>query len=178
MQHHPKKIVIIGPESTGKSTLTKQLATYFKSNFCDEYARNYLCANGTKYTYADLLIIAKGQIHNEDTAVQIAVKNQLPFTFIDTDMQVMKVWCEYVFNQCHTYILEQIATRTYDLYLLCNTDLPWVSDGLREYPDEKVRQTLYAIYKDILVQQAIPFVEIKGQKAERLATAIAAVAAL
>jgi nicotinamide riboside kinase len=76
--------------------------------------------------------------------------------FIDTDMYVMKVWCEFVFGKCHRYVLDQIVKRKYDLYLLCNTDLPWVKDELREYPDLKTREKLFYIYKDIMVNQMYP----------------------
>ncbi len=95
--------------------------------------------------------------------------------FIDTDLYVMKVWCEFVFNQCHQYILNEIAQRKYDLYLFCNIDLPWIKDELREYPDEAPRKELYNIYKDILINQNTPWVEISGNYEDRLNKAIAAV---
>jgi nicotinamide riboside kinase len=98
-----------------------------------------------------------------------------PLLFIDTDMYVMKVWCEYVFGKCHTFILEEIVNRKYDLYLLCNVDLPWVKDELREYPDEKPRQELYRIYKDLLLNQSTPWVGISGNYEERLQAAIKAI---
>ena len=86
----------------------------------------------------------------------------------------MKVWCEYVFGDCHTWILNRIADRPYDLYLLCKPDLPWVQDELREYPDEKPRQELFAIYKDLLINQPVPWALISGTDAERTAAAIRA----
>ena len=95
--------------------------------------------------------------------------------FIDTDMYVMKVWCEYVFNKCHPYILEQIAERKYDLYLLCNTDLPWVADELREYPDEQTRKELFKIYYDIMLNQSVPFAVISGTGEARLQSAMEAI---
>ncbi len=168
-----KKVVIIGPESTGKSTLCKQLAAHFKTSWVPEYAREYLLKNGTDYTYKELLTIAKGQIALEEKQAEHASgKAQL---FIDTDMYVMKVWCEFVFGKCHQFILDEIATREYDLYLLCNTDLPWVKDELREYPDLKTREKLYLIYKDIMVNQHTPWADIKGNYEERLQAAINAV---
>ncbi len=213
-----KKIVVIGPESTGKSTLCEQLAQHYYTTWCPEYAREYLTNNGAAYTFEDLMNIAKGQIaletsivnrqssiFNEEeahllravgeynaaclvgcTAANLeeaqtsgsrqATSNEQPTPiFIDTDLYVMKVWSEYVFNKCHHYILEQVATRKYDLYLLCGIDLPWQADPLREYPDEKPRQELYRIYKDILVNQTTPWVTISGNYNERLQTAIAAV---
>jgi nicotinamide riboside kinase len=68
--------------------------------------------------------------------------------------------------------LDQIAERKYDLYLLCNVDLPWVKDELREYPDLESRQKLYHIYKDILVNQQVPWIDISGKYDERLQKAI------
>ena len=91
---------------------------------------------------------------------------------IDTDMYVMKVWSEFVFEKCHRFILEKIVERKYDLYLLCNTDLPWVKDELREYPDLESRQKLYHIYKDIMINQPVPWVEITGTDEQRLQKAI------
>jgi nicotinamide riboside kinase len=87
-------------------------------------------------------------------------------------MYVMKVWCEYVFNKCHSWILNQIAKRKYDGYLLCNTDLPWVLDNLREYPDLETRNKIYHFYKDILINQPVPWVEITGNYEERVTKAI------
>ena len=67
-----------------------------------------------------------------------------------------------------SFILEKIVERKYDLYLLCNTDLPWVKDELREYPDLESRQKLYHIYKDIMINQPVPWVEITGTDEQRL----------
>lgn len=213
-----KKIVVIGPESTGKSTLCKQLAAHYQTLWCPEYARQYLLQHGTQYTYNDLLTIAQGQIALEDeyttSATQwYASKIHLPSpTFIgqheglakagetsfapanttnkeshrtttpgkpllivDTDMYVMKVWCEFVYGACHPYILEQIAGRKYDLYLLCNIDLPWVKDDLREYPDLAIREGLHRRYKDLLENQPVPWVNIHGDYAERLQLAVGAI---
>jgi len=178
-----KKIVIIGPESTGKSTLCEQLAQHYETMWCPEFAREYLLSNGTDYEFDDLLTIAKGQLALEDEYTTTLERNSLPMLeagghlplFIDTDMYVMKVWCEFVFRRCHRFILDQIVTRKYDLYLLCNTDLPWVKDELREYPDLESRRKLYHIYKDIMVNQPIPWVDIRGNDDERLQLAIRAI---
>ncbi len=170
----PKKIVVIGPESTGKSTLCAQLANHYKAKWVKEYAREYLLTNGSNYTFDDLLIIAKGQLYLEDEKSAMS-NQQSPVLFIDTDMYVMKVWCEFVFGKCHRFILDQIVEREYDLYLFCNVDLPWVKDELREYPDLASREKLYRIYKDILVNQNIPWVSISGNMEERFRTAVTAV---
>jgi NadR type nicotinamide-nucleotide adenylyltransferase len=173
-----KKIVIIGPESTGKSTLCEQLAKHYKTLWCAEYAREYLLKYGTDYNFDDLLTIAKGQLALEDQTTESAIKNLQSAIFIDTDMYVMKVWCEYVFCKCHQLILDEIVERKYDLYLLCNIDLPWVADELREYPNEEPRKELYQIYKDIMLNQQTPWVDINGNYEERLQKAITAIDAI
>lgn len=185
-----KKIVIIGPESTGKSTLSEQLAAHYQTLWCPEYAREYLLTHDKKYNYDDLLTIAKGQIELEEKKIQLAISNwqsakphsplSTPHSplFIDTDMYVMKVWCEFVFGKCHRFILDQIVEREYDLYLLCHVDLPWVKDELREYPDLETRKKLFSIYKDIMINQPVSCVEISGGYAERLQKAIESVDAL
>lgn len=194
MNSQLRKIAIIGPESTGKSTLCELLAQHYNTQWCPEFAREFLLTYGTDYTYDDLLYIARGQLAMEDEYVASMVNGQWsmennpvaeshsPFTthhspllFIDTEMYVMKVWCEFVFGKCHKWILEQIVNRKYDLYLLCNTDLPWVKDELREYPDLKTRDTLYHIYKDIMINQTTPWVDISGDYDERLLKAVKAI---
>ena len=176
----------IGPESTGKSTLCKQLALHYNTGWVKEYAREFIAAHG-EYQYEDLLTIAKGQIKLEDEVVmslevsgvrcQVSgdryqeSANSYPL-FIDTDMHVMQVWCEFVYNRCHNWILNQIATRQYDGYLLCNIDLPWEQDGMREYPDKKVREKLFHFYKEMMINQSVPWIEISGNHEERMEAAV------
>lgn len=170
-----KKIVVIGPESTGKSTLCQLLSEHFDCPWVPEYAREYLLQNGMKYNYDDLLEIAKGQLRTEDA---VNAGSDKPLLIIDTDMHVMKVWCEFVFGKVHSYILEQIKERRYDLFLLCNIDLPWIKDELREYPEIETRRTLYNIYKEMLAREELPFVEVSGNYSERLAKAVDAINSL
>jgi len=178
-----KKIVVIGPESTGKSTLCGYLADYYNTLWCPEFAREYLLENGTFYTVDDLITIAKGQLEAQKNHTQL-VQTQIDQTgivkplIIDTDMYVMKVWAEYVFGTCPTFILDEINKQDYDLYLLCKPDIPWVKDELREYPDEKPRQELFQIYKDILINQQTPWVEISGSFEARNQKAAAAIDAI
>jgi NadR type nicotinamide-nucleotide adenylyltransferase len=184
-----KKIVAIGPESTGKSTLCKQLAEHFHTIWCPEYAREYLQQNGVKYSYDDLLKITQGQLAIEDYCMEKlqaashevqAQNSQLAargsqLLLLDTNMYVMKVWYEYVFGKCEQLVLDEISKRNYDLYLLCNIDLPWTPEEMREYPDKQPRIELYNMYKDLLLNQTTPWVEISGSYEERLATAVEAV---
>lgn len=175
-----KKIVVIGPESTGKSTLCGNLADYYKTIWCPEFAREYLLENGTTYTVDDLITIAKGQLdaeqqHTKTLQSQADQTGIIKPLIIDTDMYVMKVWAEYVFGTCPTFILDEINKQHYDLYLLCKPDIPWVKDELREYPDEKPRQELFQIYKDILINQQTPWTEISGGFEARNQIAVAAI---
>jgi NadR type nicotinamide-nucleotide adenylyltransferase len=176
---HILKIVAIGPESTGKSTLCTDLALHFSTHWCQEYAREYLIKNGTNYSYEDLLLIAKGQLALEEKAlIELSIdhsKNdstKRPLLFIDTDMYVMKVWSEFVFDQCDPWILNQIAERKYDGYLLCKHDIPWTKDELREYPEIEKRESLYNYYKDLLINQQAPWFEVTGSATERTQQAI------
>ncbi|MFM8962387.1 MAG: AAA family ATPase [Sphingomonadales bacterium] len=175
-----QKIVVLGPESTGKSTLCAALAAHYQTIWTPEYARAFLSKNGTKYTYDDLLTIAKGQILKDEEALASLNKNTVDQPtpkisnklILDTDMYVMKVWCEYVFNNCHHYILEQINQRSYDLYLLCDIDLPWAADEMREYPDAGPRIELFTIYKEMLINQNTPWGIVSGTGKERTENAI------
>ncbi len=164
-----KRIVIIGPESTGKSTLCQQLAAHYYTVWCPEFAREYLLEKGMNYTYDDLAKIAQGQIKLEEIG-DAEVKNN--FYFIDTDMYVMKVWYEVAFNNCPTWILKKIARTHCDLYLLCDVDLPWIKDELREYPNLAMRQKLFKMYKDIMINSGVRWVQISGANAQRLQMAV------
>jgi len=167
-----KKIVIIGPESTGKSTLSKDLADKYNTYWVPEYAREYLLTYGPKYDYNDLKKITEGQLKIEDEIAQKAISDHKKFIFIDTNMEVIRTWSEFVFNRCESRVLNEIVNRSYDYYLLCNTDLPWVKDELREYPDERTRVRLYHHYKDSMINQHVPWSVIWGNNENRLAVAV------
>ena len=179
------KVVVIGPESTGKSTLCEKLAAHYNTIWVEEYAREFLLKNGNAYTQQDLLTIAKGQIENEEKAIQLLSESgsssplgglrglpNVKLLLIDTDMLVMKVWSEFVFNACDYFILNQIVERKYDCYLLCEPDIDWVKDELREYPDLETRSKLYHHYKDLMVHQHCNWISIKGDYESRFLKAI------
>ncbi len=163
-----KRIVVIGPESTGKSTLSKALAEALGTLWVPEYARTYLEQIQRPYTEHDLLVIAKGQLMLEDT---YAEKTTGPL-ICDTDLNVIKVWSEHKYQRCDSYITRQIAERKYDLYLLTGIDLPWQPDPLREHPDEAMRQYFYNIYQTIVTQSGVPWFPVNGNENERLEKAL------
>lgn len=164
-----KKVVVIGPECTGKSALSEFLAGHFKTGWVPEYARGYLDNLVRPYSQHDLTTIAHGQLRLEDKSMLHS--NQV--MICDTNLYVIKVWSEFKYGNCDPEILKLIRDRKYDLYLLTYIDIPWEADPLREHPDK--RQQLYEIYLSEMKDQSVPFVEIKGDRAIRQQTAIDAV---
>lgn len=171
-----KRVVVLGPESTGKSTLCRELALAYQTRWVPEYAREYLEASGPGYAEADLWRIAEGQIRLEREALQAMrdVVYPLPL-FIDTNLYVIKVWSEYVFQACDNRILNHLAMPQSDLYLLCDTDLPWEADPLRELPDPNERKRIFHYYLDAMLHQPVPWALVHGPAEERLVKAMEAV---
>ena len=108
------------------------------------------------------LDIAKKQIEIED-----AIPKNSPYLFLDTDLIVCKVWSEFKYNNCHPWILEQIQERYYDYYLLCDIDLPWQNDGMREHPNH--RQVLLAIYENELKDLNKSYTLVSGNNRTQMA---------
>ncbi|MCS7004622.1 MAG: ATP-binding protein [Cytophagales bacterium] len=135
-----KKIAITGPESTGKTTLAQALAQHYQTVWVPEYAREYLENLPRKYNYDDILIIAQRQLQKEQELLLKANR----YLFVDTELLVTKIWCEHVFGKCHQWIIDHLHKQKYDLYLLCNIDLPWTFDPLREHPH--LREYLFKWY--------------------------------
>ncbi|MFP4090612.1 MAG: AAA family ATPase [Cyclobacteriaceae bacterium] len=163
MKSLPLKVIITGPESSGKTTLARQLATVFAEPWVPEFARDYINTLDRKYQETDLLEIARGQIKREEEYTKEA--NQL--LICDTGLEVLKIWSEYRFGRCHPWILEQLEKKRPELYLLCAPDIPWEYDPQRENPDD--RQELFEIYRKELSGQNVQ--EVSGSRQQRLATA-------
>lgn len=164
-----KKVVIIGPECTGKSDLSAFLAQHFNTAWVPEYARGYLENLARPYELHDLRTIAHGQMRLEDEWSSEAQR----LLFCDTNLYIIKVWSEFKFGTCDAQILNAIASREYDLYLLTYIDIPWEADPQREHPDK--REELYALYKKEMTSQSVPFIEIRGDREARRKSAIEAV---
>ena len=156
-----KKVVIIGPECTGKSELSAYLAQEFNTVWVEEYARSYLNDLNRTYGPDDLPVIAKGQLSLEDVMSRRADK----LLFCDTDLYVIKVWSIFKYGYCDPWVLNEISTRQYDLYLLTYIDIPWAFDPQREHPNQ--RELLYSLYLREMRNQPVPFVEISGTRNER-----------
>lgn len=158
------RIAVTGPESSGKTTLSVQLANVLNAKWVEEYAREYLMNLGRDYDFNDLRVIASGQfskweeLHSEEWLI------------CDTDMLVMKVWSEFKYGEVDPSILELVDKQQFDLFLLCKPDLPWEEDPLREHPEQ--RDELYSIYLRELESRSLPFRIIEGAEQERLSQAL------
>ena len=161
-----KKIAIVGPESTGKSTLAKHLAEHYNTVFVPEYARSYLENKGAQYSATDVEHIAREQLKLEQHYLQQANKILL----CDTSLLVIKVWLEYVYGTCPQWILEEINEIHYDLYLLTAIDLKWQPDPLRENPND--REELFDIYLKELQGLNSPFKIVEGVENQRVSSAV------
>ena len=129
------KIIVTGPESSGKTTICNGLSIYFKVPHSKEFAREYLSERKTKYNQEDLLKIAKGQFYSE--------KNNI---ILDTDLITVKIWSIYKFKYCESWILDQIEKQKREsrIYLLCKPDIAWKPDPLRE--NQNNRMELFEMY--------------------------------
>lgn len=128
-----KRICVFGPESTGKTTLTKKLAKHFHTVFADEYARGLLDFKNGDVVYSDIEKIARGHRASEEALAMQANK----ILFSDTDIITTKIWSEVLFKKCPSWIDKEIENRKYDLYLLLDVDVPWVQDSQRYLPEKR-----------------------------------------
>ena len=165
------KVVLFGPESTGKTTLSRQLARHYNSVWVREYAREYLQDkwNNERKTceVKDLLPIAKGQIALENDLAQ----KTNSVLICDTDLLETKVYSEEYYGGFCDPLLEKYALKnTYDLYFLTYIDSPWKADDLRDRPNE--REEMFNAFKNALIKHNRPFVLLKGSKEERLKEAV------
>ena len=162
-----RKIVLTGPESTGKSTLAKKLSAYFGVQHTREQARIYLNALERPYVFEDLEKIAERQIAAED--ILGADPDQL--LFCDTDLITIKIWSDYKYGKVSPRISKWIEERKYDLYLLCRPDIPWIPDPLRENPHN--RDFLFDLHLDELNRYGKTFEIIEGDWELRTEKALA-----
>jgi HTH-type transcriptional regulator, transcriptional repressor of NAD biosynthesis genes len=171
--YYIKRVVLLGPESCGKSYLSEYLAKHFQTNFVEEYARTYCEKFGTKLTELDFAQFAGGQLYMEDTAA----KHSNKVLFCDTDLIVTQIWSEIFFaGKCQPWIVQMTHLRRYDLFLLLSPDIAWVDDGMREYAHTRAQQ--FERLRQELESRNLNYVIIKGEFEKRNQQAIAAVKAL
>lgn len=166
LKNTPLKIAITGPESTGKSDLAQKLASHYHSAYIPEFAREYIGNLKRSYNYDDILIIAQNQLMLEADLG----KHAQNYLFCDTELLVTRIWSLHKFGKCHDWITEQITSHKYDLYLLCDIDLPWQYDEQREHPH--LRQFFLDWYKTELETFGLPYKVVSGLGNKRIQNAI------
>lgn len=180
MTNNPLKIVLFGPESTGKTALAQALAAHFDTTWIPEFARQYLENKQLYYQSLgitsneicleeDILPIVKGQIESEIVALSIADK----VLFFDTNPVQTRVYVQHYYARYYDWLDIMIENRTYDYYLLTNLDVAWQADPLRDRPDK--RQLMFELFKNELIANNLPFSEVTGTGNTRINNAIAIV---
>ena len=146
------KIIVTGPESTGKTTLCKTLAKHFNTSFIPEFARKLLDQLDRDYTQSHLLKIAEGQLLSEHNG-----------QILDTDLITIKIWSNYKYGNCDKWILKQIEKQKTEkrFYLLCKADIPWEGDPQRENPNDRVE--LFEIHKKELDNLGHNYFIVEGE---------------
>jgi len=152
------KVGIIGPESTGKSTLARYLAKRYNGILVPEYAREYVEQKGTtEVTYDELCEIARHQIEELET---LTIRHS-PFVFFDTELIVTKVWFDYAFHRVPEWLEKDIRRLPMDVYLLCAPDIPWIPDPARSNGSDAIRQELFERYEREIQALDIPYYIIR-----------------
>ena len=145
---------IIGPESSGKSTLAKYLAKRYNGLLVPEYAREFVEAKGTTdVTYDEVCSIARHQIEQ----LKQMADSQQPIAIYDTELVITKVWFDYAFGRVPEWLEEAIRTYKMDVYLLCKPDIPWKQDGARYNGSNEIRQELFERYEQEIQTLDIPY---------------------
>lgn len=164
------KIALFGPESTGKTTLAKQLAEHFDTVWTPEFARDYLQEKWDKTAQIcdvnDMLPIAYGQTKLENQSLSTANK----YLFCDTNLMVTKVFSEVYYNFCDPVLDKAARKHKYDLIFLTDIDVPWERDDLRDKAEG--RESVFALFKQALIANNKPFITLSGDKEWRLKKAV------
>ncbi len=172
----PLRIVLFGPESTGKSTLAERLAERFSAPWSPEYVREFWDTHGGIITAADLDAIARGQMAGEEGAVRLANASGARVVFHDTDLLTCTVWDDLLFpGACPEWVRTEAVrrARACDLFLFCDTDMPWTPDPQRCFPDEEGRAMCRRVFLETLERTGARWARVYGADAEREAGAVA-----
>ncbi len=167
-----KRVVLTGSESTGKTTLAQRLAEHYGAEYVPEFVRDYAARLKRPLDFNDHGPIAKGQIAAEDERIA-----RHPTLIVqDTDLLSTVVYCTHYFGHCPPWIAEAAAARKPDLYLMCDMDVPWIPDGVRDRGH--LREDMQTLFRDAVTASGVRWLSIGGESAERLARATHAVDAL
>ncbi len=160
------KIAIVGPESTGKSTISSQLADHYNTVWVPEFARAYCAALTEPCTWQDEINMFRGQLELEREYIPRANK----ILICDTTFITVKIWSDHMFGESPQEVLDELPKHPYDLYLLMDIDLPWKEDPLRDFPD--LREHFMEVWHKELEALDANYSLISGSDEERLQNAI------
>jgi NadR type nicotinamide-nucleotide adenylyltransferase len=167
-----KKIVVTGSESTGKTELARRLGEHFGAPVAAEFVRTFAASRTERIDFNDHGTIARGQMRFEDDAIARAKD----LVVLDTDLVSTVVYCEHYFGRAPQWIVDAARARAADLYLLCEPDVPWVPDGVRDRGDR--RDEMHALFASKLTALGLRYVEIGGDREARFAAARQAIGSL
>jgi NadR type nicotinamide-nucleotide adenylyltransferase len=168
-----KRVVLIGSESTGKTTLAVRLAAHYGVEWVPEFVRDYAARKTGPLEFADHDAIARGQIAREDEHRDRGVAGNERLLIGDTDLLSTAVYCAHYYGRCPLWIEQSARERRPDLYLLLDIDLPWTSDPQRDRGH--MRPEMHALFRDAVERSRAPFVVISGEGEVRFAAARAAI---
>jgi nicotinamide riboside kinase len=182
------RVVFTGSESTGKSTLAAEVARHYGVEVVPEFVRAFAEQKGTPIEFSDHGPIARGQIELEDEYIMRATHKSPAVPAVpappappappalviqDTDLLSTVVYCRHYFGRCPTWIEEAVERRRPDLYLLCETDVPWIADGVRDRGH--MRDAMQKLFEDAVNTAKTASASLRGDAANRLAAAISAI---
>lgn len=167
MEGTTRIVAVVGPESTGKTTLATRLAEHLKAPLVEEYAREYL-ADRTGYSKQDLTKIAEGQFNKE----QEAINSGSPIIVCDTDLTVIKVWSDAKYGDTDPTVSHLLHQQPNRFFLLAKPDIPWVADSLRESPHD--REELFVRYERLLEEMGCRYAVVEGDGDARWERAVKA----
>jgi NadR type nicotinamide-nucleotide adenylyltransferase len=163
------KIAIVGPESTGKSTMSSYLADYYKTIWVPEYAREYCEKLTESPTWQDEINMFYGQLALEKEYLPKANK----LLICDTTFITVKIWSDQMFGRSPQEVLDELPKHAYDLYLFLSIDLPWEDDPLRDFP--QMREHFMDVWHKELKELNANYVVISGTGKERYNGAVSAI---
>jgi len=173
LRHPVRRVTLLGAESTGKTTLAEALAAHYETVWAPEYLRAFVDEKGALPTLSDTPAIVRGHLAREDALMPRANR----VLFLDTDLVATCVYSRYYFGACPAWVARLSYERSADLYLLTDTDIPWVPDpGQRDGP--AVRDELQAWFLDELEMRAVPYLRVSGALDRRMEAAVRAVDAV
>jgi HTH-type transcriptional regulator, transcriptional repressor of NAD biosynthesis genes len=164
-----RRVCVTGPESTGKTTLAQRLAELASTEWVPEASRIYAERKGDELLASDVAPIAREHIRLAEAATERARAEGRTLLILDTDLLSTVIYARHYYQLVPDWIERMERARRADLYLLCDIDVPWIPDGIRDRPGN--RDEMFALFRDALVKRKAPFVVVRGGWDERWAIA-------